>query len=282
VPTNYETYVGRSGVYLMKEDYNNAIADLQTAMESNDTGKDTSRTALSRIYERRGEQELLKKNFDQAITSFTEAIGLTSPDRAPYTLRADAYAAASQNDFALKDYSEAIRVHPDDINAYLGRGQVQRALGAPLPAIADFGRVLEREPSNVTALMLRALTREDVKDQDGAISDYQAVLKLNPRNKLAKAGVERVRALGTLLAEPDASDSPKSTLSPSQVRRAIRACCIAYCRAVDCNSPPLPEACSAENLAYYIPMGIAAAKENYMAGARNVLGSSVSIPECED
>jgi tetratricopeptide (TPR) repeat protein len=284
LPSNHDAYARRSSLYVLKSDYDSAITDIRAALAHQKGDKIVYELALAQLCESRGVQHLLKKEFDQAITRFTEGIVLQPSREDLYMHRASAYALKDEVALALKDYAEVIRINPDNVEAHIGHGELHRrqlALGA---AHAAFDEAVKRQPSNVIALMFRGLTREDSRDREGAIADYQAVLKLNTKRKLAKAGIERLRAP----VEPSAAgrDSEPPVESPPRQKRArpasLRACCIAYCRAVSCNSPPLPEACSVENLAYYRSMGIAAAKKNYMAGARNILGSSVSIPECED
>jgi signal peptidase I len=214
LPTNHEAYVGRSSIHLLKEDYDSAIADLRTALKHHEAGKDAYRSALSRIYKRRGEVQLLKKDLDQAITSLTESIGLASPQGAPYKQRAHAYVQKGQTELALKDYSEAIRFNPDDLDAYVGRGEIYRAQRMFPLALQDFDKVLSHRPSNVMARMLRALTREEAKDPDGAIADYQAVLEFEPKHRLAKAGIERLRAYIVSTVPDDSPTKSESLAAP--------------------------------------------------------------------
>src|SRR6516165_46020 len=69
---------------------------------------------------------------------------------------------------------------------------------------------------------------------------------------------------------PERSDrSPRK----EELQRLV-ACCMAYCRAIRCNSPPLPRACDPERLAsadYY-------AKRYFFDGAR--LGLGITVPAC--
>ena len=79
--------------------------------------------SLARLYEHRGVQNLLKKELDQAIQSFNEAIALDPSRKDAYAHRATAYALKGEVEPALKDYSEAIRKDPADIAAHIGRGE---------------------------------------------------------------------------------------------------------------------------------------------------------------
>jgi len=213
-PANHEAYAGRSSAYVLKDDYDNAITDLRSALAHHHGQKTVYEAALARLCERRGIQHLLEKELDQAITRFTEAIALNASRDELYVHRASAYGLNGETELALKGYSEAIRINSDNVEAYIGRGELHRRRGALTEALTNFDEAIKRQPSHFAALMFRGLTREDTRDSDGAIADYQAVLKLDATHRFAKAGLERLRAHAAVstgeAAAPSASSKKKA------------------------------------------------------------------------
>ncbi|WP_291006056.1 SH3 domain-containing protein [Hyphomicrobium sp.] len=268
-PTNPAALAARAGLNVLKNDYGAAIADLEAASRL-DNANPTYRSALARLHEERGVASLSKGDVEQAIDSFSAAIKLEPDREVLYIHRAAAREAKKDLSGALADYSEAKRLNPSNVIAYLQSGALSLALGDSSGAIGHLDEAIRRNPSNVAAYMMRGLAFEEARRPDRSTADYQTVLKLEPSNKLAKASLDRVRPRP---AKPPVDETGAASL---------RACCIAYCRIVECNSPPLPRACSASMIArYYLPMGVAAAKKNYLAGAKAVLRRRVSIPECQ-
>lgn len=68
---------------------------------------------------------------------------------------------------------------------------------------------------------------------------------------------------------------------PANWYQSIVGCCIAYCQLIECNSPPLPKACSPEVIAMNYAPGatVASAKRNYLIGAETIF-DDVDLPEC--
>lgn len=75
--------------------------------------------------------------------------------------------------------------------------------------------------------------------------------------------------------------TPPTERAPKQHSyQSLVACCIAYCRLIECNSPSLPRACSRETLALYSGMSIEQQKQNYLLGVASYFGKAVVIPAC--
>jgi len=70
----------------------------------------------------RGQQALVRGDWDFAIDCFTRAIRLNPNSTAAYTGRAYAYQEKDDLSHCIADYSELLEMNPDDLGALTGRG----------------------------------------------------------------------------------------------------------------------------------------------------------------
>jgi tetratricopeptide (TPR) repeat protein len=93
---------------------------------------------LAIAYYKRGWVYGKMKNFDKAISDCNEAIRL-DPNYAPaYNIRGVAYAEQGNLDKAMRDFDKAIRLDPRYVPAYDNRGKAYYAKGNHAKANADF------------------------------------------------------------------------------------------------------------------------------------------------
>ena len=111
------TYVNRARAFNLKQDYDRALSDLNTAMEKG------FRNYV--VYVNRGDAWRGKGEFDKAITDYDEAIRLNPKAAIAYCGRALAWRGRQEPDKAIADYDEAVRLDPRPF-VYVGRGQVWR------------------------------------------------------------------------------------------------------------------------------------------------------------
>jgi len=107
----------------------------------------------------RGRAAYDQKNYDRAITEFTEAIRLNPNYELAYYYRAETYVLKNDYDKALADFDQAIRLSPNDDDNFSERGYVY---------------ILKN-------------------DYDRAIADFNQALRINPDNEDAKEGLEAAR-----------------------------------------------------------------------------------------
>jgi Flp pilus assembly protein TadD len=121
----------------------------------------------------------LKKEYDEAISDYTEAIRL-KPDYADaYFSRGKAYDEKNEYDKAISDYTEAIRLKPDFFTYYF-RGVAYDAKKEYDKAISDYTDAISLSLNDADAYFNRGYAYNEKKEYDKAISDYTEAIRLKP------------------------------------------------------------------------------------------------------
>jgi tetratricopeptide (TPR) repeat protein len=134
-------YFQRGLIYLAKRDADHALEDFGQVLRL-DPGSATARVKRGQVY------LLLRRDFKQAITEYTEALKLNVQERSAYFGRGMAYQSQKEYDRAIADLSQALALDPQDAfayeiraRAYLGKKEYQKAL-------SDLRRVVDLEPND--------------------------------------------------------------------------------------------------------------------------------------
>ena len=137
--------------------------------------------AIAEAFFNSGNASLEKKQYDRAISDFTEAIRLDPNYEGAYINRANAFSSKGNYDRAISDLNEAIRISADDSVAYFNRGWDYEELRNFDKAISDYSEAIRIEPDSGFACFAY-LKRGDVynhnADYDKAISDYTEAIRL--------------------------------------------------------------------------------------------------------
>jgi tetratricopeptide (TPR) repeat protein len=120
-----------------------------------------------------------KKEYDNAIKYFDEAIRLDPQNARFYYERGIAWSYKRQQDKALADFSEAIRLDPAFAAAYNSRGIVWREQGEHDKAIKDFDTAIRFSPTFPDAYNSRGLAWLLKQDYDKAIHDLDVGISLD-------------------------------------------------------------------------------------------------------
>jgi tetratricopeptide (TPR) repeat protein len=127
---------------------------------------------------------------DRAIVNCTKLIGSSRGDdkklAQAYQLRGEAYRAKKQFESAITDFTEAIRADPSYTIAYNNRGLSYQELARFHQAIADFDTAIQLEPKFAIAYSNRALALERIGQQEQAIVDLSEAIRLDPDNALSR------------------------------------------------------------------------------------------------
>jgi TonB family protein len=145
-------YVKRGIGYRLKGDYDEAIADFETARRLNP--RFTSiQIQLHSAYNGRGLMHFNRKEYKEAFNDITTAININPQSSPPYVNRCVIYLYAwKQYDQAIDDCSAAIRLTPNKSSmAYNHRGYAYEMKKNLNYAVADYKKALEIDPQNETA-----------------------------------------------------------------------------------------------------------------------------------
>ena len=127
----------------------------------------------------KGERSLKKKDYENAVATFTKVLKDHPGVYEAYLSRAAARSELKDNDGALADYEQAIKANPNVVEIYLQRGELLARLGDKDAAVRDYGEVLRLDPKDTRALLLRAQALKENGDFAGAAKDYDQYLKFN-------------------------------------------------------------------------------------------------------
>jgi tetratricopeptide (TPR) repeat protein len=137
-------------------------------------------------FAQRGIDRAAKKDYDNAIADYNEAVRL-DPDFADAFLgRALAWQNKKQYDKAIADFGQVIRLNPKDGQMYKMRGFLWILKRDYDKAITDYDEAVRLiEPKEAEPYNMRGFAWSIKKDYDKAIADYDEVVRLKPKDASA-------------------------------------------------------------------------------------------------
>jgi tetratricopeptide (TPR) repeat protein len=171
-PKDAQAYQARGRIWIEKEDWEHALADLDAAIRL--------APADARNHHLRALDLFRNKQFEQAIAGFSEAIRLDPGFAVAYRDRGLAWDARRFFDKAFEDLSEAIRLDPENISLVMSRAKVCATRGRHTEAMADYARVLQRRPSDPAVYMARGEALLLDLQSEAAIADFTKALEVEP------------------------------------------------------------------------------------------------------
>jgi tetratricopeptide (TPR) repeat protein len=185
VPLGFRRLQTANLVGWMGDDDLPEFQDVVSAVKShlNKQGKETPEptpTAESKAEAafNRGNVFYKKKDYDKAISDFTEAIRLDPNYAQSYNNRGIAYAGNKEYDKAISDFTEAIRLNPNYAESYFNRGNAYDEEYDK--AISDYNKAIRLDPRYAKAYNNRGWAYHDKKDYDKAIGDCNEAIRLKP------------------------------------------------------------------------------------------------------
>lgn len=116
------------------------------------------------FYQVRGNESVVKGDYDAAVSDFNEAIKLNPTDATIYLNRGRAHSNKKNYDSAIADYNKVIEINPQEATAYFNRGESYEKKGDALRAISDYQKVVELDGNNESAkIILKRLQDEQAK-----------------------------------------------------------------------------------------------------------------------
>ncbi|KAL2063534.1 hypothetical protein VTL71DRAFT_5339 [Oculimacula yallundae] len=147
-----------------------------------------------------GNKAIAEKNFDEAISKFTEAIEIEPTNHILYSNRSAAYASKKEYQQALEDADKVTEIKPDWAKGWGRKGAAKHGLGDLIGAMDAYEEGLKLDPNNAQnksglASVKRAIdaeAREDGVTGDpsaglgGMFNDPQLIQKLAANPKTSK------------------------------------------------------------------------------------------------
>ena len=108
-------------------------------------------------------------------------VGLAPDDPRGYDCRGMMFGALKQYDPAISNFSQAIQLDARDVIALLGRGTALQLKGDFAGAIPDYDGAIKLNPADVIALNNRCWSRAvQGRDLDAALADCNEAIRLDP------------------------------------------------------------------------------------------------------
>lgn len=131
-------------------------------------------------FSRRGISFLSKRDFDQAVADFSEAIRLEPNQAKHFYNRGAARYEKGQDDLALQDFDQALRLNPQDALAYMARAELYLGRNDDTRAAQNFDQAQRLSPGDVKILTRKALAYNRAGRYDQAVRGYDAAIALSP------------------------------------------------------------------------------------------------------
>jgi tetratricopeptide (TPR) repeat protein len=185
---------------------------------------------LAEVKHATGLQFLNQSKYAEAISSFTEALGLKPDFAEAYLDRCRAYnsmGSSSMNVRAVEDCGKAIQLKPDSAEAYWLRGRAYAGQSNFQRALQDYNEAIRLKPGFGAAYTDRAFLHAARNEPDLALQDYTELISIKPNESygyFARAR-EYNRQLRPELAVKDCNEATR--LNPSD-GNAYTACGDAY------------------------------------------------------
>ena len=142
---------------------------------------------------KKGNGKLFLNNHIEAIEFFSKLINLNPNNWEAFFGRGKAKFGLKNYEGAITDFTEGIRLEPPEIyNFYIERGLSYKYLNNIESSEKDFSiaiyylnQLIELIPNNELAIFKMGFARENINDYPAAIDDYTKLIKLNSENEIA-------------------------------------------------------------------------------------------------
>lgn len=136
-------------------------------------------------YFNRGNAYRTMRQYEFAISDYSEAIKIKTDYLDAYNSRGICYLRLEDFDSALCDFNLVIKSRQDDHNLYFNRGNAYSGLYKYDDAIADYTQAIKLCPAFADAYYNRGNKYFGMEMYEKAIQDWEMVKKLDPANESA-------------------------------------------------------------------------------------------------
>jgi len=132
---DYLGYYNRGSTYFNKDEYQNAITDLQIALEKDSTD--------SLIFYKLGQCFYKLNRYEMALTMFDYAIKMSGDNASYYDARAQVYWLQGLYDKSIEDYKISLYLYPDDCKIYMYMSTLYSSLNDKIHADENWKKAQE-------------------------------------------------------------------------------------------------------------------------------------------
>jgi tetratricopeptide (TPR) repeat protein len=173
-PTKPDYLRIRGQYYYSKEQFNEALADLDAALALDDKHAAT--------HELRGMVLLGLEKYDEALASFDKASELEPEAALPYQHRAELYRQKGDLEKAVEQLTKALELAPDNVATLMIRSAVYFELKQNDKALADVDQAIQAAPRVVQPYLMRAEILAATDRLEEAITQLEELVKQVPGN----------------------------------------------------------------------------------------------------
>ncbi|HOO94857.1 MAG TPA: tetratricopeptide repeat protein [Proteiniphilum sp.] len=170
-PRNEALFFGRGLDFMLVQDYENALKDMNRVLEIN---PEMTLARFARAVIRTKQMEYDRLQDDPMMMDRGSEIELTGKSELPGTLRLPEISTRSIDyEEILKDYEAIIRLNPDFIFAWYNRAEIFTLENDYRAAISDYTRAIELEPQFAEAYFNRGLSRLSIGETAAGLDDLR-------------------------------------------------------------------------------------------------------------
>lgn len=129
-----------------------------------------------------GLKHVAAKEYEQAIKSFSAAIGRDKAFALAYKQRAEAYRAIGDMQNVVADYTETIRLAPNYVQAYLGRASALVFARDHLGAITDYTQAIQRGHDEAIVYVARGKSYIERQQWIEALTDFSTAIERDSKS----------------------------------------------------------------------------------------------------
>ncbi len=169
------------------KDFKQEIEKMQKRTIDSEKEREKQNQMTAWDYRRQGDRYFYKKQYKDAIDSYSNAIHMQSNNATFYNDRACAYIDwddySKDNSYyhkAFSDLDKAIKLNPLFAEAYINRGYIYDSLEKYNEAISDYSKAIELTPEYAATYSNRGATYINLKKYDKAAADFDKAIELDP------------------------------------------------------------------------------------------------------
>lgn len=170
--------LGRGRCHVKRQEYDEAIADLEEARRWIDVPMDASSAEFAEAYLNRGTRSLKQRDYPSAVADLEQAAKLRPSDARIFSRLAAAWFSQKKFEQAIEQATVAIGLDPNDDTDFFSRGRAHRELGQLDKAIADFSSAIALNPQNAAAYAARGDAYGEREDVKRSLADFDRAIQL--------------------------------------------------------------------------------------------------------